>query len=62
VPNHGTAEPSQTPNTLIQGSITRNRANKLQQEVNTLLNKIAYNANENCILPKISTCIAKVYA
>jgi hypothetical protein len=29
VPNHGPAEPSQTPNTLIQGPITRSHANKL---------------------------------
>jgi hypothetical protein len=55
VPNHGPAEPSQTPNTPIHGPITQSRANKLQQEVNSLLTKIDYNANENFILPKFST-------
>jgi hypothetical protein len=54
VPNHGPVEPSQTPNTPIQGPITWSRANKLQQEVNSLLTKIDYNANENFILPKFS--------
>jgi hypothetical protein len=55
VPSHGLAEPSQTPNTPIQGPITRSHANKLQQEVNSLLTKIDYNINENFILPKFST-------
>jgi hypothetical protein len=55
VPNHGPAEPSQTLNTLIQGPITQSHANKLQQEVNSLITKIDYNANENFILPKFST-------
>jgi hypothetical protein len=67
VPKHGPAEPSQTPNTPIHGSITRSRANKLQQEVNSffceqkevnsLLTKIDYNTNENFILPKFSTYV-----
>jgi hypothetical protein len=51
VPNHGPAEPSQTPNTPIQGLIIWSRANKLQQEANSLLTKIDYNTNENFILP-----------
>jgi hypothetical protein len=55
--NHGPADPSQTPNTPIQGPITQSRANKLQQEVNSLLTKIDYNANENFILPKFSTYV-----
>jgi hypothetical protein len=49
VPNHGPAEPSQTLNTPIQGTITQSRANKLQQEVNSLLTKIDYITNENFI-------------
>jgi hypothetical protein len=58
VPNHGPAEPSQTPNTPpIQGPITRSHANKLQQEVNSLLTKIYYNTHENFILPKFSTYV-----
>jgi hypothetical protein len=57
VPNHGPVEPSQTPNTPIQGPITWSRGNKLQQEVNSLLAKIDYNANENFILPKFSTYV-----
>jgi hypothetical protein len=57
VPNHGPTEPSQTPNTPIQGLITWSHANKLQQEVNSLLTKIDYNANENFILPKFSTYV-----
>jgi hypothetical protein len=57
VPNHGPAEPSQTPNTPTQEPITRSRANKLQQEVNSLLTKIDYNTNDNFILPKFSTYV-----
>jgi hypothetical protein len=57
VPNDGPAEPSQTPNTPIQGLITRSCANKLQQEVDSLLTKIDYNANENFILPNFSTYV-----
>jgi hypothetical protein len=57
VSNHVPAEPSQIPNTPIQGLITRSRANKLQQEVNSLLTKSDYNANENFILPKFSTYV-----
>jgi hypothetical protein len=57
VSNHGPAEPNQTPNTPIQGPITQNCANKLQQEVNSLFTKIDYNTNENFILPKFSTYV-----
>jgi hypothetical protein len=57
VPNHGLAKTSQIPNTPIQGPITQSRANKLQQEVNSLLTKIDYNTNENFILPKFSTYV-----
>jgi hypothetical protein len=37
--------------------MTQSHANKLQQEVNSLLTKIDYNANENFILPKFSTYV-----
>jgi hypothetical protein len=57
MPNHGPAEPSQTPNTPIQGPITQSHANKLEQEVNSLLTKIGYKENENFILPKFSTYV-----
>ena len=44
-------------NTAIEqvniGPITRSRAKKLQQEVNTLLCEIHFNINENYILPKL---------
>jgi hypothetical protein len=57
VSNHGSAEPTQTPNTPIQGPITRSCANKLQQEVNSLLTKIDHNTNGNFILSKFSTYV-----
>jgi hypothetical protein len=43
--------------TPIQGPITRSRAKKLQQEVNSLLAKIDYNINEDSILPKYCTYV-----
>jgi hypothetical protein len=43
--------------TPIQGPITRSRAKKLQQEVNSLLAKIDYNINEDSILPKCCTYV-----
>jgi hypothetical protein len=57
MPNHGPTKPSQPPNTLIQGAIKRSRANKLYQDVNSILTKIAYNTNENFILSKCSTYV-----
>jgi hypothetical protein len=57
VPNHGLAKPNQTPNTSIQGPITWSLANQLQQEVNPVITKIEYNANDNFILPKFSTYV-----
>ena len=36
--------------------ITRSRAKKLQQEVNTLLCEIHFNINDNYMLPKLCTC------
>jgi hypothetical protein len=47
VPNHGPTEPSQTPNTPIQGP----------KEVNSLVTKINYNTNKNFILHKFSTYV-----
>ena len=35
------------------GPITRSRAKKLQQEVNTLLCEIHFNINDNYILPRL---------
>jgi hypothetical protein len=57
VPNHGPAQRSQTQDTPIQGAITRSRAKKLQEEVNSLLTNIDYSTNENFIQPKCSTYV-----
>jgi hypothetical protein len=46
-----------TPININQGPITRSRARKLQQEVNSLLAKINFNISENFILPKCSTLV-----
>jgi hypothetical protein len=43
------------------GPITRSRAKKLQQEVNSLLNKINFFMYENVILPKSSTLVVLRY-
>ena len=40
-----------------EGPITRSRAKRLQQEVNTLLCEIHFNINENYILPKMCTLL-----
>jgi hypothetical protein len=51
-------------NTLItinQGPITRSRAKKLHQEVNSLLAEINFNISENVILPKCSTLVVLRY-
>ena len=40
-----------------EGPITRSRAKKLQQEVNTLLCEIHFNINDNDILPKFCTLL-----
>ena len=42
---------------VFKGPITRSRAKKLQQEVNTLLYKVQFNINENYILPKSCTLL-----
>jgi hypothetical protein len=41
-----------TPININQGPITRSRAKKLHQEVNSLLTEINFNISENVILPK----------
>jgi hypothetical protein len=42
---------------LIQGPITRSRAKKLQQEVNSFLVKINFKIYENVILPESCTLV-----
>jgi hypothetical protein len=46
---------------INQGPITRSRAKKLQQEVNSLLVEINFNISENVILPKCSTLVVLRY-
>jgi hypothetical protein len=53
--SNGSTNPNQPPKTPMQGPITRSHANKIQQEVHSLLTKIDYNTNENFILPKYCT-------
>ena len=48
--------PTSTPQ-VFDGTITRSRAKKLQQEVNALLCEIHFNINENYILPKSCTLL-----
>jgi hypothetical protein len=50
-----------TPININQGPITRSRAKKLQQEVNSLLAEINFNISENVILPKCSTLLILRY-
>jgi hypothetical protein len=44
-----------TPININQRPITRSRAKKLQQEMNSLLAEINFNISKNVILPKCST-------
>jgi hypothetical protein len=50
-----------TPIHINQGPITRSRAEKLQQEVNSLLAEINFNIFENVILTKCSTLVVLRY-
>jgi hypothetical protein len=50
-----------TPIHINQGPITRSRAKKLQQEVNSLLAEINFNIFENVILTKCSTLVVLRY-
>jgi hypothetical protein len=54
-PSHTTStqlQPTSSPTQVFDGSITRSRAKKLQQEVHALLYEFQLNANENFMLPK----------
>jgi len=53
--------PTPKPAQVINGPVTRSRAKKLQQEVNTLLCEVHFNINENYILPKCSNLIVLRY-
>jgi hypothetical protein len=46
---------------INQGPITRSRAKKLHQDVNSLLAEINFNISENVILPKCSTLVVLRY-
>ena len=48
---------SEEPATPIEGPITRNRAKKLQHEMNSLLTEFGSNINKNFILPKYATYV-----
>jgi hypothetical protein len=50
-----------TPININKGPITRSRAKKLQQEVNSLLAEINFNISENFILPKCFTLVVLRY-
>jgi hypothetical protein len=50
-----------TPTNINQEPITRSRAKKLHQEVNSLLVGINFNISENVILPKCSTLVVLRY-
>jgi hypothetical protein len=50
-----------TPININQRPITRSRAKKLQQEVNSLLAEINFNISDNVILPKCSTLVVLRY-
>jgi hypothetical protein len=49
------------PININQGPITRSRAKKLQQEVNSLLAEINFNIYENAIVPKCYTLVVLSY-
>ena len=59
--NHGMKHKQDTtshgPATPMQGPITHSRAKKLQQQVNSFLNKFNSTSNENFILHKFSTLL-----
>jgi hypothetical protein len=50
-----------TPININQAPITRSRAKKLHQEVNSLLAEINFNISENVIVPKCSTLVVLRY-
>jgi hypothetical protein len=55
------ADEHNTPINIDQGPITRGRAKKLQQEVNSLIAEIKFNISENVILPKCYTLVVLRY-
>jgi hypothetical protein len=61
IPRVTQVDEDNTPININQGPITRSRANKLQQEVNSLLAEINFNISENVILPKCSTLVVRRY-
>jgi hypothetical protein len=61
IPRVTQVDEDDTPINLNQGPITRSRAKKLQQEVNSLLAVINFNIFENVILPKCSTLVVLRY-
>jgi hypothetical protein len=61
IPRVTQVDEDNTPINRNQGPITRSRAKKLQQEVNSLLAEINFNISENVILPKCSTLVVLSY-
>jgi hypothetical protein len=61
IPRVTKVEEDNTPININHGPITRSRAKKLQQEVNSLLGEINFNISENFILPKCSTLVILRY-
>ena len=55
--SHTQAALSHTPTMPIQGPITRSRAKKLRQKVNSFLTEYEFIKNKNFILPKCSTYV-----
>jgi hypothetical protein len=61
IPRVTQVDEGNTPININHGPITRSRAKKLQQEVNSLLAEINFNISENVILPKYSTLVVLRY-
>jgi hypothetical protein len=61
IPRVTQVDEDNTPININQGPITRSRANKLQQDVNSLLAEINFNISENVIPPKCSTLVVLRY-
>jgi hypothetical protein len=61
IPRVTQVDEDNTPININQGLITRSRAKKLQQEVNSLLAEINFNISENVIVPKCSTLVVLRY-
>jgi hypothetical protein len=61
IPRVTQVDEDNTPININNGPITRSRAKKLQQEVNSLLAEINFNISENVILPKCSTLVVLRY-